>query len=187
MHVPYGIRTDEAPRAGAPTARFLDKCENRRKLRRSWGNQRAGCKELQSNPVGQIRPSRYRLGAVNGLRIIPLQSLVKQNLGAAPFLYQPTASVKIDVNWEREGFRLANGKTGHPETGGVRRVPTIPELRPHLEKALDLAPEEALFVRCGRAPVAGGQSDSVTPAHSIGWPHTGQSSRRAAPGVYPFG
>ncbi len=39
-----------------------------------------------------------------------------------------------DLDWERERFRVDSPKTG------VRWVPIFPELRPHLEAALEVAP-----------------------------------------------
>ncbi len=49
----------------------------------------------------------------------------------------------VDVNWEKNRFRVDSPKTGE------RWVPIFPELRPYLEEAFDLAPEGSVHVITG--------------------------------------
>ena len=52
----------------------------------------------------------------------------------------------VDVDWERNRFRVHAPKTEHHQDGGDRWVPIFPELRPHLEEAFDRAEEGAVHV-----------------------------------------
>ena len=51
-----------------------------------------------------------------------------------------------DVNWSGDRFLVRSPKTEHHEGQGERVVPIFAELRPHLERAFDEAPEGAEFV-----------------------------------------
>ena len=51
-----------------------------------------------------------------------------------------------DVNWSGDRFLVRSPKTEHHEGQGERVMPIFAELRPHLERAFDEAPEGAEFV-----------------------------------------
>lgn len=51
-----------------------------------------------------------------------------------------------DIDWDRSRFLVKSPKTAHHADGGQRWVPIFPELRPHLEQALEFAEPGTVYV-----------------------------------------
>jgi integrase len=51
-----------------------------------------------------------------------------------------------DVNWQDSSITINSPKTEHHKDGGVRQMPILPDLLPHLRAAWEAAPEGAVYV-----------------------------------------
>lgn len=51
-----------------------------------------------------------------------------------------------DVNWSESAVTINSPKTEHHKDGGVRQMPILPDLLPHLRAAWEAAPEGAVYV-----------------------------------------
>jgi integrase len=86
-----------------------------------------------------------------------------------------------DVDWERGRFLVRAPKTAHHADGGRRWVPLFPELRPHLERAFELAEPRTVYVvqrtRCHETNLRTGLERIVYKAGLIPWAKPFQNMR----------